>query len=202
MRKVIICACVLAVGLFVFLRDTASKPHFQQATWQTSLLGDPVYTLRDESNEDYGRVKSFPYHKVIDLDGDGTKEVFLATAAGDFLAEDDYALMLGFADGGARVIAKFENESGCQVYIDRPTSTLTFYTRGAGETASTVYKLKKGKLKPVTTFESYQRYHDPHHNYDNEDTQYYQDADACTEKTFKLLSNAYLAEKNVISFKK
>ena len=137
------------------------------ADWCQSILDDKDVT------------KEYPYYRLIDIDQDGTSELFLSSTEKAFVGAEDKAKLMAYVDDKAVDLKKIGGAGGESFSYDESDKTLFYFSRLSGEEHLIQYKLEKGKLVELETSDKYDDHHDP--NKDNADDTYYIDGKQVSE---------------------
>lgn len=132
----------------------------QSAEWYKSVLKDESVT------------KDYPYYRLIDIDQDGTDELFLSSTEKAFVGADDKAKLMADVDGKATDLKKIGGAGGESFSYDESDKTLFYYSRLSGEEHIVQYKLEKGKLVELKSSDKYEEGHDPNNGNNTDDTYY------------------------------
>ena len=148
--------------------------------------------------EDEAVQKEYSYYRLQDIDLDGVDELFLSTTAEHFIGAEDRACLMANVNGEAKVLQEIGGNAGEYWIYNQSDATLSYFYRSSGEEHIVLYQLKDGKLKEISSADSY----DPHHytEADNKETVYLLDKDEVSEKEFQGYWEQYGNEAGALTF--
>ena len=141
-------------------QDDADKEKAEKTEWYQSILDDKKQT------------DAYPYYRLLDIDQDGTDELFLSSTEKSFIGAEDKAKLMADVDGKAVTLKKIGGAGGESFSYDESDKSLFYYSRVSGEEHIVQYKLEKGALKEIQTSDKYDEMHDPKTGDNAEDTYY------------------------------
>ena len=107
----------------------AAAPEAEGA-WYQAVLDDA--SLRE----------SYPFSCVMDLDQDGTEELFLSSTEKAFVGAEDQARLMALVDGAPAVLKEIGGAGGEVFKYDAADQSLFYYSRLSGEGHVTQMKLE------------------------------------------------------------
>lgn len=140
--------------------------------------------------EDASLRESYPYSCVMDLDQDGTEELFLSSTEKAFVGAEDQARLMALVDGAPAVLKEIGGAGGEVFKYDAADQSLFYYSRLSGEGHVTQMKLENGALKELVTVDCYQPNHGPEGGNPDSIT-WYLDGKKVSEEEATLLWNQY-----------
>lgn len=140
--------------------------------------------------DDANTVKDFPYYKLVDINQDGTDELFLSSTEKDFIGAEDKAKIMGQADDNPTDLKEIGGAGGESFSYLAADKALYYYSKLSGEEHVVICALEGGKLVDKQKLDRYEQNHDPNTG-DNTDTTYYIDEDEVTEDEFMNLWEKY-----------
>lgn len=160
---------VLALSIFIMAgcgsdtddsQDDADKDKAEKTEWYQSVLDDKKQT------------DAYPYYRLLDIDQDGTDELFLSSTEKSFIGAEDKAKLMADADGKVVTLKKIGGAGGESFSYDESDKSLFYYSRLSGEEHIVKYNLEKGALKKIQSADKYDDMHDPKTGNNTEDTYY------------------------------
>ena len=136
--------------------------------WYDSVINDPSVT------------QEFPYYRLIDIDQDGTEELFLSSTEKAFIGAEDKAKLIASVDGETVTVKEIGGAGGESFSYDEVDKSLFYYSRLSGEEHIIKYKYENGELTELQTADEYDQNHDPETGNNPVDT-YYLDGKKVTE---------------------
>lgn len=193
--SVLLTCCIITSGICLTQNIASAKsstPAYEKAYQKILNNKDKVIKI---GNKKYKR-KNYKYYKMIDINGDGVKELILSKEKGEFLGEDTPVLLLTYVDGKVKPLKAFNHPAGMKVMVNH--KRLVIYTRMAGEAHLKIYKLdEKGKLTKKLSIDHYQPYH---YIEDTPKDVYLKNGEKCKKKEFTKLWDKYYQKQ--LTFKK
>ena len=154
---------------------------------QTEVAGDNWY---DSVLADAAVTKDYPYYRLLDIDQDGTDELFLSSTEKAFIGAEDKAKLMAFVNGEAATLKEIGGAGGESFSYDASDCSLFYFSRISGEEHIIKYALKDGALAELQTADEYDRNHDPQEGSNPDDT-YYLDGKKVTEAEADVLWNQF-----------
>lgn len=158
--------------------EKSEQKEEQSAEWYQSVLDDESV------------MKDYPYYRLMDIDQDGTDELFLSSTEKAFIGAEDKAKLMADVDGKATDLKKIGGAGGESFSYLESDKTLFYYSRVSGEEHLVLYKFEKGKLVEQKTSDKYDEQHDPNNAGNTEDT-YYIDGKQVTENEADAIWNQF-----------
>ncbi len=192
MRKQLRKISIIFALTFIFLQGNLAAERVQAASaknWYQSLMATSKGKYKVGNNYFYR--KDFPFRKVIDINGDGVKELILAespTMGGDSLTKSD-VLVFTYHKGKAKLLNWFTGVHGKLLY-NKKLKVLCYTSSyfGRSET-NNIYQLKDGKLEKVIDL-----YGDNRSNY------YQKDGKECSSAIYQKYYLTYMKPAKDLSF--
>ncbi len=127
-----------------------------EATTQVEAAAEDWYktVLEDENTK-----AQYPFYAHLDVNLDGTDELFLSTTEEGFIGDDQKACVMAFDQGEAKVLQEIGGNAGEYWVYGESDATLAYFSRMAGEGHIVLYKLDGGALQEIGTADHYS----PHH---------------------------------------
>lgn len=169
MKKGLIAAITALTMAALMAGCGGQKAAPEAATEATEVQGDTAVT---EAPDDWYKAvlddeetrAQYSYYKLLDINLDGTDELFLSTKADYFIASEDKACLIAYVDGQPKTLQTIGHAAGEYWVYSQSDATLSYFSRVSGEGHYILYQLKDGELKEVGTADTYS----PHH-YTEED---------------------------------
>lgn len=117
----------------------------------------------------YNKVKKekkkegFKCYKLLDINKDGKKELILLSRKGLITGEVTKIQVWTRHKKTNKLVLNIQDEWGKELRYSKNKKSLVLFYRAAGENHLRIFKLKKGKLKTVKTWDWYCSYHYPPH---------------------------------------
>ena len=144
------------------------------AGWCEEVLNDPSMT------------DGYPYYRLLDIDQDGTDELFLSSTEGAFIGAEDRAKLIACVDGEAMMLMEIGGVAGESFSYDPADHSLFYYSRLSGEEHIVQYQYENGLLSELQTSDQYDEFHDPETG-DNPDDTYYLNGEQVAEEAAEAL---------------
>lgn len=181
MKKILM--MVLAV-VFACSALTVSLAEASADEWYASVLSDEAVAAE------------YPYHALVDINGDGMSVLILSTTEDSFFTDEDSGIVYLCDQGAPKQVMEVGGQGGEIFYANMEEHTLTHFSRLSGEGHYEVFHVVDGTLEPVTQFDCYAANHGP---VDSDQPQYYQDGAEITEAAANELMSLY-ANDNAIFY--
>ena len=138
----------LLMFLFLFSFSPVCYAKTTPQNWYRKELKkeDAVYKYKGKVY--YG--KDYKYRKIVDIDGDGTKELMLSNEKGSNLYEGKKMLLLTWS-GKAKVLLAVKSDRGTYLYVNRKTKTFAVLRTGSDGSRTEVYRIKGSRIKEIKT---------------------------------------------------
>ena len=103
----------------------------------------------------------FPYYQLLDINGDGTDELFLSSTEKAFVGADQKAQLMTFYGGTPVILQEIGGAGGESWYYHAADNILVYYSRLSGEAHLMLYTLSDGSLKETAKADIYEPNHGP-----------------------------------------
>ena len=191
---------IFAMSIFVLAACGGNSDDAASSASQESSASSATSSSSEGGNEpanwyqavldDENTAKDFPYHKLVDIDQDGTDELFLSSTEKDFIGAEDKAKIVGLVDGNPTDLKEIGGVAGESFSYLAADKALYYFSRLSGEEHYVVLNLENGKLVEKQKFDTYAQNHDPNTG-DNKDATYYIDDNEVTEDEYMALYEKY-----------
>lgn len=135
--------------LLFLISAEASAAKRKNAIWYESVINSNKGNYYFSEYLSYPR-SSFKYYKLLDINGDGIKEMFLSMEKGIAATPVNLTLLLTYYNGKVTALGPFYRGG---LYVKGKYLCNGFYVPGYGD-SPTVCVLENGKLKSVDTYYS------------------------------------------------
>ena len=112
--------------------DTADS----EATDQTSDV-DAAAAWYSEILNDDSVTAEYPYYRLLDIDQDGSEELFLSSTEMPFIGAEDKAKLMAYVDGEAVTVKDIGGGGGESFSYDAADKSLFYYSRLSGDDPET-----------------------------------------------------------------
>ena len=151
-RKSVLCIllslCML-LTVFPVTANAASKSNWYKSVLNKKNQNYYVKRMHEGSSTYKVNRKQFKYYKTVDINKDGTKELFLSTTSCNFIPYGHRVVLMTYYKGKLKPVAMAETAAGSA--FSYKGKYLCYFYRLAGSSSYDVYRLSGGKLKKVVT---------------------------------------------------
>lgn len=185
---VLVLSILLTFALTACGSDTAEQESTEPAQEETTAAAAAEWY--DNILSDASGTKDYPYYRLLDIDQDGTDELFLSSTEKAFIGAEDKAKLMASVDGEAVTVKEIGGAGGESFSYDPADKALFYYWRLSGEEHIVKYGYENGALNELQTADEYDRNHDPETG-DNVDDTYYLDGKKVTEAEADVLWDVF-----------
>lgn len=173
----------------------AAEQETQAEAGQSQASAEDWYkeVLADEATK-----KQYSYYKLLDINQDGTEELFLSTTEKYFIGAEDKACLMADENGEVKTLQEIGGAGGEYWIYNQSDATLSYYSRFSGESHIVLYRLEDGALTEISTAD----YYSPHHytEEDNEEEIYLLDGKKADKKEAESYWEQYGNEAGAITY--
>ncbi len=142
---------------------------------------------------------TYSFFRLLDIDGDGTEELFLSTTGKAFVGSEDKAELLvsGGKKGPGTVLQEIGGAGGEEWFYEPGEKMLVYSWRLSGERHLVLYHLKDGSLKEDGSADYYAPNHGPA---GGKDPLWTVNGEEVPEETAQAVWDKYAAEETAVDF--
>ena len=193
-RKLLGIFCALLLIAVFVPQSNAQAASVPKSNWYKTVLNKKTGSYKIGSKT-YKRSK-YKYYKVMDINKDGTKELFLSTYSGGtrYAQENDSVLLLTYYKNKVKPLKAYRWPAGGYLIYKNSKKTVTYYKRYSDSEYFDFYQLKTGTLKKVMGLGH------TYYTNDNYANKYYMNGKRTTKKTVMKYYNLYRTGGSAIKY--
>ena len=186
----------LAVGMMTLVMVACSGQKAAEPTTEAAAQENWYESVLEDENTK----AEYPYYRLLDINQDGTEELFLSTTEDGFIGDDQKACLMAFDQGEVKTLQEIGGAGGDYWVYGQSDATLAHFSRMAGEGHIVLQQLKDGALTEIGTAD----YYGPHHytEKDNAEELYMIDGKEVSQEEGESYFEQYGSRAGAITFEK